>query len=124
MAVCCGAGFQGFTSTDELLLKECAVRNWLDGATAVAVWVVGLDTVLVANVGDAKCVLARVSEKVSCVTSMPACLVVPEQGHNSKVEALLSVLILLVLAGRAGLQQQDQLQAKPAGLVCISTLCQ
>lgn len=34
-----------------------------DGACAVGVWIVN-DTVLVANVGDAKCVLARVSDKV------------------------------------------------------------
>jgi hypothetical protein len=35
-----------------------------DGAAVVAVWVVG-DVVLVANVGDAKCVLARTPEQVS-----------------------------------------------------------
>jgi serine/threonine protein phosphatase PrpC len=41
-----------------------AVNALQDGAAAVAVWVVG-DVVLVANVGDAKCVLARMPEQVS-----------------------------------------------------------
>lgn len=60
----CGGALQGFTSVDEQLLNECQQQNWQDGATAVAVWVVGQDTALVANVGDAKCVLARTAEKV------------------------------------------------------------
>lgn len=49
---------QGFTKTDEQLLQECSLHNWTDGATCVAVWLVG-STALVANIGDAKCVLAR-----------------------------------------------------------------
>ncbi|KAF6261322.1 phosphatase 2C-like domain-containing protein [Scenedesmus sp. NREL 46B-D3] len=54
---------QAFASVDEQLLKQCKQLNWQDGATAVAVWVVGPDKALVANVGDAKCVLARAPEK-------------------------------------------------------------
>ncbi|RWW11074.1 hypothetical protein GW17_00025339, partial [Ensete ventricosum] len=48
----------GFRRTDELLLQESVKGNWQDGATAVCVWVLG-ETVLVANIGDAKAVLAR-----------------------------------------------------------------
>uniref|UniRef100_A0A383VFM2 PPM-type phosphatase domain-containing protein n=1 Tax=Tetradesmus obliquus TaxID=3088 RepID=A0A383VFM2_TETOB len=59
----------GFTSVDEQLLNECQQQNWQDGATAVAVWVVGQDTALVANVGDAKCVLARIAEKAGSSSS-------------------------------------------------------
>lgn len=55
---------QGFKATDATVLEQCAANNWQDGATCVAVWVVG-DMALVANIGDAKCVLARISDKVS-----------------------------------------------------------
>ncbi|XP_020529920.1 probable protein phosphatase 2C 8 isoform X3 [Amborella trichopoda] len=44
--------------TDESLLKESATGGWHDGATAVCVWILG-QTVLIANIGDAKAVLAR-----------------------------------------------------------------
>ncbi|XP_064982537.1 probable protein phosphatase 2C 67 isoform X1 [Musa acuminata AAA Group] len=50
--------FEGFRRTDESLLQESAKGNWQDGATAVCVWVLG-EMVLVANIGDAKAVLAR-----------------------------------------------------------------
>ncbi|KAJ3709317.1 hypothetical protein LUZ61_013022 [Rhynchospora tenuis] len=51
---------QGFQRTDESLLKESEKGNWQDGATAVCVWVLG-QTAIVANIGDAKAVLARAS---------------------------------------------------------------
>ncbi|KAG6672943.1 hypothetical protein I3843_16G085800 [Carya illinoinensis] len=50
----------GFRKTDESLLQESATAGWQDGATAVCVWVVG-QTVFLANVGDAKAVVARSS---------------------------------------------------------------
>lgn len=49
---------EGFRKTDESLLQESTRGNWQDGATAVCVWVLG-QTVVVANAGDAKAVLAR-----------------------------------------------------------------
>ncbi|CAI5967101.1 unnamed protein product [Closterium sp. NIES-64] len=49
---------EGMKSTDEQLLKESLAGNWQDGATAVCVWVLG-QHVFVANLGDAKAVLAR-----------------------------------------------------------------
>ncbi|CAN6451822.1 unnamed protein product [Victoria cruziana] len=49
---------EGFRKTDELLLRESNAGGWQDGATAVCVWILGR-TVIVANIGDAKAVLAR-----------------------------------------------------------------
>ncbi|KAL3512210.1 hypothetical protein ACH5RR_024927 [Cinchona calisaya] len=51
---------EGFRKTDESLIKESTAGGWQDGATAVCVWVLG-QTVFVANVGDAKAVVARSS---------------------------------------------------------------
>lgn len=48
----------GFRKTDESLLQASAEGGWQDGATAVCVWVLG-QKVFIANVGDAKAVLAR-----------------------------------------------------------------
>ncbi|XP_052179841.1 probable protein phosphatase 2C 8 isoform X2 [Diospyros lotus] len=50
----------GFRRTDESLLQESAAGGWQDGATAVCVWVLG-QKVFVANIGDAKAVVARSS---------------------------------------------------------------
>ncbi|XP_057841388.2 probable protein phosphatase 2C 8 isoform X2 [Cryptomeria japonica] len=52
------AGLPRFRKTDEALLKESAAGGWQDGATAVSVWVLG-QMVFIANIGDAKAVLAR-----------------------------------------------------------------
>ncbi|GJP31281.1 hypothetical protein CLOM_g10628 [Closterium sp. NIES-68] len=49
---------EGMKRVDEQLLKESLAGNWQDGATAVCVWVLG-QHVFVANLGDAKAVLAR-----------------------------------------------------------------
>ncbi|XP_047944886.1 probable protein phosphatase 2C 8 isoform X1 [Salvia hispanica] len=50
----------GFRKMDEALLQESVAGGWQDGATAVCVWVLG-QTVFVANIGDAKAVVARSS---------------------------------------------------------------
>ncbi|GAB4845262.1 hypothetical protein Ancab_038672 [Ancistrocladus abbreviatus] len=50
----------GFRKTDESLLQESAAGGWQDGATAACIWVLG-QTVFVANIGDAKAVVARAS---------------------------------------------------------------
>lgn len=49
---------EGFRKTDENLLTESVAGGWQDGATAVCVWILG-QMVLIANIGDAKAVLAR-----------------------------------------------------------------
>ncbi|CAN8292723.1 unnamed protein product [Cochlearia groenlandica] len=51
---------EGFKKTDELLLEESVSGGWQDGATAVCVWILD-QKVFVANIGDAKAVLARSS---------------------------------------------------------------
>lgn len=48
----------GFRKTDESIIQESTSGGWQDGATAVCVWILG-QTVFVANVGDAKAVVAR-----------------------------------------------------------------
>ncbi|KAL4440518.1 hypothetical protein ABPG75_003519 [Micractinium tetrahymenae] len=55
---CKAAITEGFRELDKKVLERCAADGWPDGCTAAAVWVLG-DTVLVANIGDARCVLAR-----------------------------------------------------------------
>jgi integrin-linked kinase-associated serine/threonine phosphatase 2C len=55
---CKAAVAEGFRELDRRVLEHCASAGWQDGCTAVAAWVVG-NAVLVANVGDARCVLAR-----------------------------------------------------------------
>ncbi|XP_015575427.1 probable protein phosphatase 2C 8 isoform X3 [Ricinus communis] len=55
------AGLPRFRKTDESLLRESTAGGWQDGATAVCVWILE-DTVFIANIGDAKAVLARSSE--------------------------------------------------------------
>ena len=52
------ACMQAFRLTDEALLRECSSKAWFDGACAVCCWVFE-ELCLVANVGDAKAVLAR-----------------------------------------------------------------
>ncbi|KAG0479261.1 hypothetical protein HPP92_010119 [Vanilla planifolia] len=49
---------EGFQRTDESLLQESMQGNWQDGATAVCVWVLQ-QMVFIANIGDAKAILAR-----------------------------------------------------------------
>ncbi|AEE29666.1 Protein phosphatase 2C family protein [Arabidopsis thaliana] len=51
---------EGFRKTDELLLQKSVSGGWQDGATAVCVWILD-QKVFVANIGDAKAVLARSS---------------------------------------------------------------
>ncbi|MCD7446678.1 hypothetical protein HAX54_014449 [Datura stramonium] len=51
---------EGFRRTDESLLQESTKGGWQDGAAAVCVWILG-SKVFVANVGDAKAILARSS---------------------------------------------------------------
>ncbi|PIA33460.1 hypothetical protein AQUCO_04100116v1 [Aquilegia coerulea] len=52
------AGLPRFRRTDESILQESAAGGWQDGSTAVCLWILGR-TVFVANIGDAKAVVAR-----------------------------------------------------------------
>lgn len=68
---------EGFKATDADLVKECSRNGWQDGATAVATWVVG-DNAFVANVGDAKCVLGRISNKEGSKGQLKALMLTKE----------------------------------------------
>ncbi|VAI17373.1 unnamed protein product [Triticum turgidum subsp. durum] len=77
---------EGFRKADESLLQESAKGNWQDGATAVCVWVLG-QTVVVANAGDAKAVLARSTstdgEGVVADTKSPLKAIVLTREHKA-----------------------------------------
>ncbi|CAL9128962.1 unnamed protein product [Musa textilis] len=97
--------FEGFRRTDESLLEESAKGNWQDGATAVCVWVLGETVssfgfniischellfiqVFVANIGDAKAVLARSpsvegSQTLSDETGSPLKAIVVTREHKA-----------------------------------------
>ncbi|KAH0877820.1 hypothetical protein HID58_065214 [Brassica napus] len=62
----------GFRKTDELLLQESVSGGWQDGATAVCVWIVD-QKVFIANIGDAKAVLARSSTTNESGSHTEAC---------------------------------------------------
>ncbi|XP_020704982.1 probable protein phosphatase 2C 67 isoform X1 [Dendrobium catenatum] len=68
---------EGFRRTDESLLKESTIGNWQDGATAVCAWVLE-QTVLVANIGDAKAVLARATSDGTHDTGLKAIVLTRE----------------------------------------------
>lgn len=60
----------GFRRTDESLLQESIAGGWQDGATAVCLWILG-QTVFVANIGDAKAVVARsTNDRVSALKAI------------------------------------------------------
>ena len=62
---CKAAILEGFRASDAAILERCAgPEAWPDGCTVVAAWVVG-ELVLVANVGDARGVLARRQQQVA-----------------------------------------------------------
>ncbi|KAL5726604.1 protein-serine/threonine phosphatase [Ranunculus cassubicifolius] len=74
----------GFRRTDESLLQESTSGGWQDGATAVCIWVLGR-TVFVANIGDAKAVLARsnASDESKCRLEDPLKAVVLTREHKA-----------------------------------------
>ncbi|XP_077243990.1 protein phosphatase 2C family protein isoform X2 [Tasmannia lanceolata] len=73
---------EGFRRTDENLIQQSSSGGWQDGATAVCVWILG-QTVLVANIGDAKAVLARSSIADGFVTSCPLKAIVMTREHKA-----------------------------------------
>lgn len=77
---------EGFRKTDENLLLESVAGGWQDGATAVCVWILG-QMVLIANIGDAKAVLARSTtnddQKSSGNSSFPLKAIVVTREHKA-----------------------------------------
>lgn len=80
------AGLPRFRKTDENLLLESVAGGWQDGATAVCVWILG-QMVLIANIGDAKAVLARSTtnddQKSSENSSCPLKAIVVTREHKA-----------------------------------------
>ncbi|GMJ14910.1 hypothetical protein like AT1G18030 [Hibiscus trionum] len=68
---------EGFRKTDQDLLKESSSEGWQDGATAVCVWVIE-KTVFIANIGDAKAVVARSVDGSDNGSSMKAIVLTRE----------------------------------------------
>ena len=81
---CKAAVAEGFKELDRRVLEQCAAASWPDGCTAVAVWVLG-DTVLVANVGDARCVLAR--RPAETTAGQPVAAGIPAAAQQQATEA-------------------------------------
>ncbi|RDX92585.1 putative protein phosphatase 2C 8, partial [Mucuna pruriens] len=81
----------GFHKTDESLLQESTEGGWQDGATAVCVWVLE-QKVFVANIGDAKAVLARSSvgsrNHPDCVQALKAIVLTREHKPIFPLERL------------------------------------
>ncbi|KAK3225241.1 hypothetical protein Dsin_005103 [Dipteronia sinensis] len=89
----------GFRKTDEYLLQESASGGWQDGATAVCVWVLGR-TVFVANIGDAKAVVARSSVA---------------DGSQNNLEGLSSLKAIVVTREHKAIYPQERSRIQKAG---------
>ncbi|KAK4843756.1 hypothetical protein QYF36_012257 [Acer negundo] len=89
----------GFRKTDESLLHESASGGWQDGATAVCVWVLGR-TVFVANIGDAKAVVARSSVA---------------DGSQNNLEGLSSLKAIVVTREHKAIYPQERSRIQKAG---------
>ncbi|KAH7651149.1 Protein phosphatase 2C family protein [Dioscorea alata] len=89
---------EGFRRTDESLLQESTKGNWQDGATAVCLWILG-QTVLVANLGDAKAVLARSSN----------------ESHQSTSEAGSALKAILLTREHKAIYPQERARIQKAG---------
>ncbi|KAL8056710.1 hypothetical protein ABFX02_04G136700 [Erythranthe guttata] len=72
----------GFRKTDEALLQESVADGWQDGATAVCTWVLG-QTVFIANIGDAKAVVARSTAAEGSDSSSPLKAIVLTREHKA-----------------------------------------
>ncbi|KAH7549369.1 hypothetical protein JRO89_XS13G0020900 [Xanthoceras sorbifolium] len=93
----------GFRKTDESLLQECASGGRQDGATAVCVWVLGR-TVFVANIGDAKAVVARSSVA---------------DGSQNNLEGLSSLKAIVVTREHKAIYPQERARIQKADSVLI-----
>lgn len=104
---CKAAIARGFQELDKQLLELCAANNWADGCTAVAAWVLG-DNVFVANVGDARCVLAR-----RPAPGASAAAVDGQQGQQAGGGAAAAAAQQQPAPQSAATPQQQQQQAPP-----------
>ncbi|ESR64938.1 putative protein phosphatase 2C 8 [Citrus sinensis] len=89
----------GFRKTDESLLQESVSGGWQDGATAVCIWILGR-TVFVANIGDAKAVVARSSIV---------------DGSNNHLDELSSLKAIVVTREHKAIYPQERARIQKSG---------
>ncbi|KAH9802160.1 putative protein phosphatase 2C 8 [Citrus sinensis] len=89
----------GFRKTDESLLQESVSGGWQDGATAVCIWILGR-TVFVANIGDAKAVVARSSIV---------------DGSNNHLDELSSLKAIVVTRVHKAIYPQERARIQKSG---------
>ncbi|XP_055825610.1 probable protein phosphatase 2C 8 isoform X2 [Solanum dulcamara] len=90
---------EGFRRTDESLLQESTKGCWQDGATAVCVWVLG-SKVFVANIGDAKAILARSS---------------PTDGSNNTSDGSTPIKAIVLTREHKAIYPQERARIQKAG---------
>ncbi|CAN4086634.1 unnamed protein product [Withania somnifera] len=90
---------EGFRRTDESLLQESTKGGWQDGAAAVCVWVLG-SKVLVANIGDAKAILARSS---------------PTDGSNNSSDGSTPIKAIVLTREHKAIYPQERARIQKAG---------
>nr|XP_025885569.1 protein phosphatase 2C family protein isoform X1 [Solanum lycopersicum] len=89
----------GFRRTDESLLQESTKGGWQDGAAAVCVWVLG-SKVFVANIGDAKAILARSS---------------PSDGSNNTSDGSTPIKAIVLTREHKAIYPQERARIQKAG---------
>ncbi|KAL3343519.1 hypothetical protein AABB24_027179 [Solanum stoloniferum] len=90
---------EGFRRTDESLLQESTKGGWQDGAAAVCVWVLG-SKVFVANIGDAKAILARSS---------------PTDGSNNTSDGSTPIKTIVLTREHKAIYPQERARIQKAG---------
>ncbi|XP_018622464.1 WAT1-related protein At3g18200 isoform X3 [Nicotiana tomentosiformis] len=90
---------EGFRRTDESLLQESAKGGWQDGAAAVCAWVLG-SKVFVANIGDAKAILARSS---------------PADGSNNSSDGSTPIKAIVLTREHKAIYPQERARIQKAG---------
>ncbi|CAI5529608.1 unnamed protein product [Closterium sp. Naga37s-1] len=107
---------EGMKSTDEQLLKESLAGNWQDGATAVCVWVLG-QHVFVANLGDAKAVLAREADAAAPPAASTPTAAGPPAGRGQGSEGVALKAIVVTREHKAIFPAERQ-RIEKAGVSC------
>ncbi|XP_059303432.1 probable protein phosphatase 2C 8 isoform X1 [Lycium ferocissimum] len=90
---------EGFNRTDESLLQESTKGGWQDGAAAVCVWVLG-SKVFIANIGDAKAILARSS---------------PADGSNNSSDGSTPMKAIVLTREHKAIYPQERARIQKAG---------
>ncbi|XP_060205473.1 probable protein phosphatase 2C 8 isoform X2 [Lycium barbarum] len=92
---------EGFKRTDESLLQESTKGGWQDGAAAVCVWVLG-SKVFIANIGDAKAILARSS---------------PADGSNNSSDGSTPMKAIVLTREHKAIYPQERARIQKVGVI-------